>query len=105
MLINHRPRYLKFPTVGDDRCPNRRPYADRVVETFSFAPSFRCRRPEKASCDVGALVCVTMPDTKTGRERNGRNKRAQLRRRLYEVEIESLDEDADLPEFGEGEGS
>ncbi|WP_251341261.1 hypothetical protein [Haloplanus halophilus] len=44
-----------------------------------------------------------MPDTKSGRERNGRNKRAQLRRRLYEEELETLDEDAELPEFGEGE--
>jgi len=46
---------------------------------------------------------MTMPDTKSGRERNGRNKRAQLRQQLYEQELESLDEDADLPEFGEGE--
>jgi hypothetical protein len=44
-----------------------------------------------------------MPDTKSGRERNGRNKRAQLRRRLYEEELETLDEDAELPEFGDGE--
>ncbi|WP_251329650.1 hypothetical protein [Haloplanus pelagicus] len=44
-----------------------------------------------------------MPDTKRGREQNGRNKRAQLRRRLYEEELETLDEDAELPEFGEGE--
>jgi hypothetical protein len=44
-----------------------------------------------------------MPDTKSGRERNGRKKREQLRRTLYEREIELLDEDADLPEFGEDE--
>jgi len=44
-----------------------------------------------------------MPDTKSGRERNGKNKRAQLRQRLYEQELETLDEDADLPEFGDGE--
>jgi hypothetical protein len=44
-----------------------------------------------------------MPDTKSGRERNGKNKRAQLRQRLYEEELESLDEEGDLPEFGEGE--
>jgi hypothetical protein len=44
-----------------------------------------------------------MPDTKSGRERNGKNKRAQLRRRLYEEELESLDSETDLPEFGEGE--
>jgi hypothetical protein len=46
---------------------------------------------------------MTMPDTKSGRERNGRNKRAQLRQRLYEEELESLDEEAELPEFGEDE--
>lgn len=43
-----------------------------------------------------------MADTKSGRERNGRNKAAQLRRRLYRKEIESLDADDDLPEFGDG---
>jgi hypothetical protein len=42
-----------------------------------------------------------MPDTKSGRERKGANKRAQLRRRLYGRELERLDaEDEDLPEFG-----
>lgn len=46
---------------------------------------------------------MTMPDTKSGRERNGKNKRAQLRQRLYEEELDSLDAEADLPEFGEGE--
>ncbi|MFB6256939.1 MAG: hypothetical protein ABEH58_09495 [Haloplanus sp.] len=45
-----------------------------------------------------------MPDTKSGRERNGKNKRAQLRQRLYEEELESLDDEGELPEFGEGEG-
>ena len=44
-----------------------------------------------------------MPDTKSGRERNGKNKRQQLRQRLYEEELESLDGEEDLPEFGEGE--
>ncbi|WP_169719015.1 hypothetical protein [Haloplanus natans] len=44
-----------------------------------------------------------MPDTKSGRERNGKNKRAQLRQQLYEEELESLDEEGDLPEFGEDE--
>jgi hypothetical protein len=44
-----------------------------------------------------------MPDTKSGREKSGQKKREQLRRRLYEQELETLDEDADLPEFGEGE--
>jgi len=44
-----------------------------------------------------------MPDTKSGREKSGKKKREQLRRRLYEQELESLDEDAELPEFGEDE--
>jgi glutamate formiminotransferase len=44
-----------------------------------------------------------MPDTKSGRERNGRKKREQLRRRQYERELEMLDEEIDLPEFGEDE--
>jgi hypothetical protein len=38
---------------------------------------------------------------KSGRERNDRNKRARLRQRLYERKLETLDEDAELPEFGE----
>jgi len=42
-----------------------------------------------------------MPDTKSGRERNGKKKREQLRQRLYEQELETIDEDAELPEFGE----
>ena len=36
-----------------------------------------------------------MPDTKTGRERKGKNKRAQLRMQLAEREIETLDGDAE----------
>jgi hypothetical protein len=45
-----------------------------------------------------------MPDTKTGRERNGRKKREQLRQRMYEQEIETLGDEDDLPEFdGESE--
>jgi hypothetical protein len=46
---------------------------------------------------------MTMPDTKSGREKSGQKKREQLRQRLYEQELETLDEDADLPEFGDGE--
>jgi hypothetical protein len=42
-----------------------------------------------------------MPDTKSGRERNGRNKRRQLHERLFRQEIEAMDADADLPEFDE----
>lgn len=44
-----------------------------------------------------------MPDTKSGREKSGQKKREQLRQRLYEREVESLDADEDLPEFGDGE--
>ena len=36
-----------------------------------------------------------MPDTKTGREKKGKNKRAQLRMHLAEQELESFDGDAD----------
>lgn len=45
-----------------------------------------------------------MPDTKEGRERNGRNKRTQLEERLYSRELETLGRDDDLPEF-DGRGS
>jgi hypothetical protein len=44
-----------------------------------------------------------MPDTKSGRERTGRKKREQLRQRLYEQELETLDDEGELPEFGEDE--
>ena len=44
-----------------------------------------------------------MPDTKEGRERNGRNKRSQLQERLYEEELASLEADEDLPEFDGGD--
>jgi hypothetical protein len=44
-----------------------------------------------------------MPDTKSGRERKGRKKREQLRQRLYEQELETLDDEGELPEFGEDE--
>ena len=40
-----------------------------------------------------------MPDTKQGREQNGRNKRHQLQERLYEEEIEAVDSDEELPPF------
>ena len=40
-----------------------------------------------------------MPDTKNGRERKGRNKRSQLQEQLYEEEMESLDDDDELPPF------
>ncbi|AKU06593.1 MULTISPECIES: hypothetical protein [Haloferax] len=38
-----------------------------------------------------------MPDTKTGREKKGLNKRTQLTERLYERELSVLDEDDDEP--------
>ncbi|MFB6160101.1 MAG: hypothetical protein ABEJ61_02880 [Haloferacaceae archaeon] len=44
-----------------------------------------------------------MPDTKSGRERKGVNKRAQLRERLYGKELERLEaeeEEEELPGFG-----
>lgn len=44
-----------------------------------------------------------MPDTKAGRERKGRNKRAQLETRLARREADTLDTDMELPEFGEDE--
>ena len=39
-----------------------------------------------------------MPDTKRGRERQGRKKREQLESRLAEREIDTLDEDGE-PEY------
>ncbi|MFB6156118.1 MAG: hypothetical protein ABEJ22_09500 [Haloferacaceae archaeon] len=44
-----------------------------------------------------------MPDTKSGRERNGRNKRRQLTESLYHREIEAVSSDEDLPDLGEEE--
>lgn len=38
-----------------------------------------------------------MPDTKSGREKKGKNKRAQLRMHLAERELESLDGEEELP--------
>lgn len=40
---------------------------------------------------------MTMCDTKSGREKQGRNKRRQLIDRLTEQELETLDEDEELP--------
>lgn len=40
-----------------------------------------------------------MADTKRGREREGRKKREQLEARLTKQEIESLDDDGELPEY------
>jgi hypothetical protein len=44
-----------------------------------------------------------MPDTKDGRERKGRNKRSQLENRLNRQELNSLDDDEDLPAFDGGD--
>jgi len=44
------------------------------------------------------VVSITMPDTKAGRERKGRNKRAQLESVLNSRERELLDEPAEPPE-------
>jgi len=43
-------------------------------------------------------VTTSMPDTKAGRERKGRNKRAQLESELNNRERELLDEPATPPE-------
>lgn len=74
-----------------------------VTRIVTDLDSLGATESEKGSCGAGAFPCLTMPDTKSGREQNGKKKREQLRRRLYEQELETLDEEADLPEF-EGEG-
>jgi hypothetical protein len=45
-----------------------------------------------------------MPDTKSGRERKGRNKMAQLITRLNEREIETLGRDDEPPDLDELDG-
>ena len=45
-----------------------------------------------------------MPDTKDGRERNRRNKRRQLIAQLNEQEIQTLEEEGELPSFEEADG-
>jgi hypothetical protein len=40
-----------------------------------------------------------MPDTKRGRERQGRKKREQLETRLAQREVATRDEEGDLPEY------
>lgn len=42
---------------------------------------------------------MLMADTKRGREREGRKKREQLEARLTKQELESLDDEEDLPEY------
>jgi hypothetical protein len=44
-----------------------------------------------------------MPDTKAGREKKGRNKRAQLETQLAQRELRTLDTEMELPEFGNDE--
>ena len=45
-----------------------------------------------------------MPDTKSGREQKGRNKRRQLVERLNRRELETLDADDELPSFEGADG-
>jgi len=52
---------------------------------------------------MGIVTMDTMPDTKTGRERKGEGKRAQLERRLAERELEA-DADLDIHEVAEPSG-
>jgi hypothetical protein len=42
-----------------------------------------------------------MPDTKSGRERKGRNKRRQLTERLYRRELDALERDEEPDLTGE----
>ncbi|WP_171006685.1 hypothetical protein [Halalkalirubrum salinum] len=42
-----------------------------------------------------------MPDTKSGRERKGRNKRAQLERQLNKQELRALEGEEEPPEPAE----
>ncbi|MFB6123053.1 MAG: hypothetical protein ABEJ78_06315 [Haloferacaceae archaeon] len=44
-----------------------------------------------------------MPDTKSGREKKGENKRAQMRERLYDRELETLDGEEELPDLTDEE--
>ena len=44
-------------------------------------------------------VWVTMPDTKKGRERSGRNKRAQLEAELARQELDAMEEPDELPPY------
>ncbi|WP_191965802.1 MULTISPECIES: hypothetical protein [Haloferax] len=45
-----------------------------------------------------------MPDTKSGREKKGLNKRTQLTERLYEQELEVLDGEDDEPSLDDISG-
>ena len=45
-----------------------------------------------------------MPDTKSGRERNGRNKRLQLLERMNRQEIETMGSEESLPSFEGADG-
>lgn len=45
---------------------------------------------------MGNIDTLAMPDTKTGRERQGRNKRRQLERRLAQQELKADDEPPEL---------
>lgn len=45
-----------------------------------------------------------MPDTKRGRERQGKNKRSQLESQLAREEIRTLEQDDELPRFERTDG-
>lgn len=51
------------------------------------------------------MTRMTMPDTKSGREKKGLNKQAQLDASLYEQELEVLDDETDEPRLDELGGS
>lgn len=45
------------------------------------------------------MAQLAMPDTKSGRERKGRNKRRQLESRLYRRDLEAREGDHEAPTF------
>jgi len=49
-------------------------------------------------------VCLVMPDTKTGREKKGQNKRSQLTDHLVDRELAALDGEDEPPEPETAEG-
>lgn len=46
-----------------------------------------------------SIVHTSMPDTKSGRERKGLNKEAQLEHRLARREVRTLDRDDEPPRY------
>ncbi len=49
--------------------------------------------PGKRSLSCGAVTRMTMPDTKSGREQKGRNKRRQLEFELASRDVETIGDD------------